>query len=682
MILFAGVSGRLDPTETSLLVVPALAAALLGRLSSFAIATAAALGISMAQSVLGTFQARSDWLPHWLPNGGLREALPVLVIIVAITITGARLPTRDTILETRQPSSPVPRHPLIATLVLVGLTVLGLLTLDELWRLAIVVSIIAAIIALSSVVLTGYVGQISLAQYAFAGLAAFATAKLAIEGVAFPWAPILAVTLTVVVGVLVGLPALRVRGVTLAVATIGAAVAIEQLVFNSPALNGLSGVPDPHLFGIDLAFLAPGRDNFRPEFGIFALVVLAVCALAVANWRRSPTGLRWLAVRSNERAAAAAGIDVGAAKLHAFGVSSAIAGIGGALLAYELPALSPQQFLVVGALAVLALCYLGGIASVTGALVAGVLASGGHTDAAAGRRDGEGVELPVRGERAAAHCGGDPGAGRPRSHGPAPRRALGPGPPANDMSDLLVVRDLSVSYGGLRALDDVSFSVGVDAILGLIGPNGAGKTTAIDAICGFVPHASGSVRLAGRSLEHLPPHERARAGLARTFQSVELFADLTVRENLLVAATPRRWWSSLMDAVAPLRRGARDVDVSDELDLVGLTAVADARPHELAHGQRRLAGVARALAARPRLLILDEPAAGLDPDETAAFGAVLRGLPALGVGVLLIDHDMSLVHDVCAELVVLDVGRVIAQGPTQAVMAAPEVVAAYLGRTP
>lgn len=377
VILFAGVSGRLDPTETSLLVVPALAAALLGGLDSFAIATVAGLGISMAQSALGTFQARTDWLPDWLPNGGLRQALPVVLILVAISIRGAHLPTRESLVEGRLSASPVPRRPLLATILLVGAGVIALFTLDELWRLAIVVSVIAAIIALSSVVLTGYVGQISLAQFAFAGLAAFTTAKLAVSGVAFPWAPMLAVALTVVVGVLVGLPAVRVRGMTLAVATIGAAIAIEELVFNSPSLNGLTHVPRPRLFGIDFGFLGIGADNFRPEFGILALVALGASGLAVANWRRSPTGLRWLAVRSNERAAAASGINVSATKLNAFAVSSMLAGVGGALLAYELPALSPQEFMVVGALAVLALCYLGGIASISGALIAGLLASGG-----------------------------------------------------------------------------------------------------------------------------------------------------------------------------------------------------------------------------------------------------------------------------------------------------------------
>ncbi len=377
VILFAGVSGRLDPVETSLLVVPALAAALLGGLSSFAITLVSAVGISMAASALGTFQSRATWIGDWLPRGGLAAALPVIVIIVAITVRGARLPMRESLVEGRPPAAPVPFRPVITSLALGGVALVALFTLDDLWRLAIVVSMIAAIVALSSVVVTGYLGQISLAQYAFTGLAAFATARLAVDGVPFPWAPLLAIVLTVVVGILVGIPALRVRGMTLAVATLGAAVAIEQLVFASPDLNGIAGVPRPRLFGIDLGFLGHGRDNFRPEFGVLVLVALVLCALGVANLRRSTTGLRWLAVRSNERAAAASGVDVRATKLGAFAMSSALAGVGGALLAYELPALSPQQFMVIGGLAVLALCYLGGIATISGALIAGLVASGG-----------------------------------------------------------------------------------------------------------------------------------------------------------------------------------------------------------------------------------------------------------------------------------------------------------------
>lgn len=377
VICIAGITSKLDPVETSLLVVPALAAALLGGLDGFALTTVAGLAIGMGQSVLATFQSRAEWLPDALPNGGLREALPVVLIIVAITVRGARLPTREAILDGRLPAAPAPRRQVPVTIGVAAAAIVALLTLDAQWRLAIVVSTIAALIALSTVVITGYVGQISLAQYAFAGLAAFTTAKLAIGGVGFPWAPLLAVSLTLAVGLLVGLPAVRVRGMTLAVATIGAAVAIEQLVFNAPDLNGLSDVPRPRLLGFDLGFLAPGADNFRAAFGILAVVVLAASMLAVANLRRSVTGLRWLAVRGNERAAAAAGVSVAATKLGAFAVSSVLAGLGGALLAYELPALSPQQFMVVGALAVLALCFLGGIATLSGALIAGVLASGG-----------------------------------------------------------------------------------------------------------------------------------------------------------------------------------------------------------------------------------------------------------------------------------------------------------------
>ncbi len=246
------------------------------------------------------------------------------------------------------------------------------------------------------------------------------------------------------------------------------------------------------------------------------------------------------------------------------------------------------------------------------------------------------------------------------------------------MSPVLEVTELTVEFGGLRAVDDVSIRVDREHIMGLIGPNGAGKTTTIDALCGFVTHIHGHVELAGQQIETLPPHQRVRAGLVRTFQSVELFDDLTVRENLLVAATPTRWWSPMIDAIAP-RRSARDIDVDGALDIVGLRLLAEARPIELSHGQRRLAGVARALATQPKVVLFDEPAAGLDPHETAELGNVLRALPGMGIGVLLVDHDMTLVLDVCDELTVLDFGRVIATGSPTAVRDDPAVIAAYLG---
>jgi branched-chain amino acid transport system ATP-binding protein len=245
------------------------------------------------------------------------------------------------------------------------------------------------------------------------------------------------------------------------------------------------------------------------------------------------------------------------------------------------------------------------------------------------------------------------------------------------MSARLSIRSLSVNYGGVRAVDEVDITVEPSTIVGLIGPNGAGKTTTIDAITGFTA-SRGHVELDGELLDAMNAHQRARRGLVRTFQSVELFDDLSVRQNLEVAATPERWWSPFVDAVAPRRSRAIDVDWA--LDAVGLAGSASARPPDLSHGQRRLVALARALVGRPKVLLLDEPAAGLDTDETAALGQLLRTMPERGVGVLLVDHDMSLVLSACSEVVVLDFGRVIAAGAPSEIRRDPIVIAAYLGR--
>ncbi|MEZ5171276.1 MAG: ABC transporter ATP-binding protein [Acidimicrobiia bacterium] len=246
------------------------------------------------------------------------------------------------------------------------------------------------------------------------------------------------------------------------------------------------------------------------------------------------------------------------------------------------------------------------------------------------------------------------------------------------MNPLLEVTDLMVTYGGLNAVDLVSFSVDEGGIVGLIGPNGAGKTTCIDALSGFIPQATGGIRFAGTDIRGWPAHRRAEHGLVRTFQSVEMFDDLTVRENLLVAATRTRWWSVFVDACRPSYR-ARNIDVEWALDATGLGDEGERYPPELGHGQRRLAGLARALASRPRLVLLDEPAAGLDNAETAALASRLRSLPDLGIGVLLVDHDMSLVLGVCERIHVLELGRVIASGSPREVRTDPAVIEAYLG---
>jgi len=241
---------------------------------------------------------------------------------------------------------------------------------------------------------------------------------------------------------------------------------------------------------------------------------------------------------------------------------------------------------------------------------------------------------------------------------------------------------LTVTFGGLHAVHDVDLEVADGEFVGLIGPNGAGKTTLIDAVTGFVPLSAGSVHFAGDDVTDLPPAERARRGLVRTFQSLELFEDLSVVDNLRVAATPAKWWDPLADAVRPRRGNERSEQVAWALEVVGLADAAAAKPGDLSHGQRKLVAVARALAGRPRLVLLDEPAAGLDTEETLALGEHLRTLPEHGVSVLLIDHDMGLVLGICDRVVVLDVGAVIADGTPDHIRGDEQVVEAYLGAAP
>ena len=257
---------------------------------------------------------------------------------------------------------------------LVAAGVAALLLTEGSYRFGVITSMIVALMALSLVVLTGFVGQISLAQAAFAGSAGFVLSKIG-TGLPFPLPLLVAALAATALGLLVAVPALRVRGVQLAVVTLAAGVAIEQFVFQNPKLTPTTGnlIPDPRIFGVDLA-VRRGADLARWQFGILVLVVLALAALAVANLGRSGTGRALLAVRSNERAAASVGVDVAAAKLIAFGMSAFLAGLGGALIGYSRGQLSATSFGVSVSLTLLAFAYLGGITSIGGALVAGTLA--------------------------------------------------------------------------------------------------------------------------------------------------------------------------------------------------------------------------------------------------------------------------------------------------------------------
>ncbi len=247
---------------------------------------------------------------------------------------------------------------------------------------------------------------------------------------------------------------------------------------------------------------------------------------------------------------------------------------------------------------------------------------------------------------------------------------------------LLRTDDLTVTYGGLHANDSVNLTVEAGKVVGLIGPNGAGKTTFIDAITGFTPLSDGTVRFDGEVIDKLSPSQRSRRGLSRTFQSLELFEDLSVMDNLLVAAEEPKWYSFITDVVWPGRSDrayARQCQWA--LDVVGIGDLAHQMPTDLSHGQRKLVGVARALAPEPQLVLLDEPAAGLDTNESNHLGRQLRRMVDHGITVFLIDHDMGLVLNVCDYIFVLDFGQLIAEGTSAEVRANPAVVAAYLGES-
>jgi len=248
---------------------------------------------------------------------------------------------------------------------------------------------------------------------------------------------------------------------------------------------------------------------------------------------------------------------------------------------------------------------------------------------------------------------------------PAPPTALG---------TVLRVLDVSVRFGGIQALDAVSLDVEAGRVSGLIGPNGAGKTTLFNVITGMERPGHGRVELLGQDVTALPPHRRARLGLARTFQRLEVFGSLSARDNILAAAEFRRGWA---------RDGSHPVHVTEEIvDRLGLRAVADSRVDALPTGLARLVELGRALATRPRVMLLDEPGSGLDTAETAVLADLLLELAAGDTAVLLVEHDVDLVMQICDPVCVLDFGRVIATGTPRQVQADGAVQAAYLGAAP
>ncbi len=395
-ILVGSITGALNPVKFSTLVIAALGAALIGRLSSIPLALAGGIVIGMLQTFTTTWLPSHKWFPLWM-QGPSRDALPLVVIVLVLILRGKSLPIRGTVEEKRLPLSPYPKRVWQHTLIWGGLAIIAAFKFEGTkWGLPLTTSLIAAMVMLSYVVLTGYVGQISLAQMSIAGVAAFLMARMmadgkvsalspfAVNGPNLPWpiAAAIGVVVAVVVGMLLGLPALRIRGVQLAVVTIAAAVSLQTLYFENEKFTGLTAgsnalVSDPTFFGLDIKSTGASGLNDNPHFTIFCVVVLCLLCVATANLRRSGTGRRMLAVRANERAAAASGVSVMGTKLLAFGLSSAIAGMAGVMSAFQQVSVSSANWVFGFSLAVLAFSYLGGITSINGAIVGGLLFANG-----------------------------------------------------------------------------------------------------------------------------------------------------------------------------------------------------------------------------------------------------------------------------------------------------------------
>lgn len=377
---------QLDPTTLALAVVPALGAALLASFTSFGIAAAAGVGMGVIESLLVYLQTK-PWFPTsgGQPIPGVADLIFFVIIAGTLMWRGNSLPVRGALAEPRLPAAPSPTRIMRPTVVLSVVVIICFLVFPYDFRQALINTILGATVCLSLVLVTGLVGQVSFAQYALGGVAGLVTAHLAEHlGLGFPIGPLAGVVVAVAFGLLAALPALRVRGVNLALITLAAAVAIENFGFDNPSWGGGANgtpVPEPHFLGLNIGSTAHFPVNAStlpsPVFGFVCLAVFVAIALLVAALRRTAYGHQMLAVRSSERAAAAVGISPRRIKLLAFALSGAIAGVAGVMYGYNFSSVDPTQFGIVNGLAVVAFAYLGGITTIRGAIIAGMLTTEG-----------------------------------------------------------------------------------------------------------------------------------------------------------------------------------------------------------------------------------------------------------------------------------------------------------------
>ncbi|EWY41544.1 ABC transporter [Skermanella stibiiresistens SB22] len=528
-------------------------------------------------------------------------------------------------------------------------------------------------------VVLGYTGQLSLAQAAFFGIGAYAVALGTVDyGLGFWLSMALGLVASAAAGAVLGLTSLRIGGHYLAMVTIAFQQIVTLVLVNSIEFthgpDGVSGIARPNLPGVSLT-------NGR-AYLTFCIVVLYAVALGVWYLRRTRLGRAMQAVRDNELAAGVVGVHTYRTKVVAFTISAVLGGLGGALFASGFSYISPDQFSFAESVVFLTMALIGGVQSAFGtALGTGLLILLPEW-----LRFLKEIYLAIYGlsvilimvfmpegiwgllERIARGGGAKPAAAlvTPR---PFRLEIASDGP-----AEFLETRGLAKHFGGLRAVDGVDLTVRRGTVHALIGPNGSGKTTLLNVLSGLYKPTAGSVTLAGRDITRLAPHERCAAGVGRTFQNIRLFRSLSILDNVLVGAqrpgAPAR-------GEAQLRERAYEA-----LGFVGLADKASELVGSLPYGHQRLVEIARALAGQPALLLLDEPAAGLNPTEKQDLVGLLRRLKGHGLTIFLIDHDMAMVERIADHITVLNFGKRIAEGSPRDVLRQPAVIAAYLGEVP
>jgi branched-chain amino acid transport system permease protein len=526
-------------------------------------------------------------------------------------------------------------------------------------------------------VVLGLCGQINLAQAAFFGFGAYAVALGTADLHMSYWLCLVAGCLTALVaGAFLGMSTLRLGGHYLAMVTISFQQIVTLVMINAIWLShgpdGVSNIGRPQLFASSQSYLA------------FCVAMLAIVGYIVWHLPDTKLGRAMRAVRDNELAAGVNGIDVFRTKVAAFGICAGLGGLAGGLFAGGFAYISPDQFAFSDSIVFLTMSLLGGVASPIGSAIGtGLLIL--IPEWLRFLKSVPGLYLAIYGlfviliirfmpDGIWGFVSSAFGRWRAKTKAPPAEEALVLKPATSAGEIVLEVRGLSKHFGGLKAVDGVDIAVRRGGVHALIGPNGSGKTTTLNVLSGLYRATSGSILLDGTDITNMPPHRRTAAGLGRTFQNIRLFRSMTALENVEIGA--ERPGNSMVGQGGSAALTERAMEA---LTFVGLGSRAKELITSFSYGHQRLIEIARALAGNPTLLLLDEPAAGLNSTEKLELHELLKRIAAQGLTILIIDHDMTLVSEAAQHITVLNFGRRIADGESMAVLRHPDVVSAYLG---